>query len=55
MPCFGGTDRKTLFVATASKGRSIEELRRFPDSGAIFSMRVDVPGLAVNFFDDTRL
>jgi hypothetical protein len=25
----------------------------FPSSGAVFSMRVDVPGLPVNFFVDS--
>lgn len=50
MPCFGGEDLKTLFITTARHGRSAAELQQFPLSGAVFSMRVDVAGLPVNFF-----
>jgi sugar lactone lactonase YvrE len=52
MPCFGGEDLCTLYVTSARKGRSAEELARFPLSGAVFSMRVETPGLSVNFFQD---
>lgn len=52
MPCFGGEDLKTLYVTTARHGRSPEELARYPASGAVFSVRVEVPGLPVNFFID---
>jgi sugar lactone lactonase YvrE len=52
MPCFGGEDFKTLYVATARHGRSSAELAAFPQSGCIFSTRLDVPGLPVNFFVD---
>lgn len=50
MPCLGGEDGKTLYVTTARKGRSTAELAVFPQSGCVFSMRVEVPGLPVNFF-----
>jgi sugar lactone lactonase YvrE len=52
MPCFGGDDLRTLYLTTASHGRGAEELAEFPDSGCLFTMRVDVPGLGVNFFSD---
>ncbi|MEJ8835445.1 SMP-30/gluconolactonase/LRE family protein [Ramlibacter sp. AN1133] len=52
MPCFGGPDRRTLFVTTARHGRGPGELAAFPDSGCVFSTRVDVPGLPANFFVD---
>ena len=52
MPCFGGTDRKTLYLTTARQNRPAAELHRWPDSGCIFSMPVEVPGLPVNFFMD---
>lgn len=45
MPAFGGADLRTLFVTSARAGRSDEELARFPHSGGVFAMRVDVPGL----------
>lgn len=52
MPCFGGDDGRTLYLTTASHGRSATELGEYPDSGCLFSMRVNVPGLPVNFFID---
>lgn len=52
MPCFGGPDLKTLYVTTARYNRGEKELADYPDSGGVFSMRVDVPGLPVNFFRD---
>ena len=52
MPCFGGDDLKTLYVTTARQNRSAAELLVYPDSGCVFSMRVDVPGLPVNFYAD---
>ena len=52
MPCFGGDDLKTLYVTTARYNRSDAELKAYPDSGCVFSMRVDTPGLPVNFFID---
>lgn len=52
MPCFGGEDLKTLYVTTAKHGRSAQELAAFPQSGAVFALRLDVPGLPVNFFAD---
>ena len=52
MPCFGGDDLKTLYVTTARYNRSSAELQAFAQSGCVFSMRVDVPGLPVNFYMD---
>jgi sugar lactone lactonase YvrE len=49
MPCFGEDDLKTLCVTTARHERPAAELQAFPQSGCVFSMRVDVPGLPVNF------
>ena len=50
MVCFGGEDLKTLYLTTASYKRTAAELSDFPQSGAVFSLRVEVPGLPVNFF-----
>ncbi|MGA0572964.1 SMP-30/gluconolactonase/LRE family protein [Variovorax sp. VNK109] len=52
MPCFGGDDLRTLYLTTASHGRSGKELEAHPLSGRVLSMRVDVPGLPVNYFVD---
>jgi sugar lactone lactonase YvrE len=49
MPCFGGADLRTLFVTTSRHGRTAEELAAQPLAGCVLQMRVDVPGLPVNF------
>lgn len=46
MCAFGDSDLKTLYVTTARQRREAEELARLPQSGGIFAMRVDVPGMA---------
>jgi sugar lactone lactonase YvrE len=45
MPCFGGDDLRTLFVTTARRGGA-------PAAGQVLSMRVALPGLPVDFFED---
>ncbi len=45
MCAFGGPDLKTLFVTSASKERPADELARLPQSGGIFALQVDVPGM----------
>jgi sugar lactone lactonase YvrE len=45
MPCFGGEDRRTLFITTARDKRPADELTREPWAGAVLTLRVDVPGL----------
>jgi sugar lactone lactonase YvrE len=50
MLCFGGVDLQTLYLTTARQKRPETELEIYPQSGCVFSMRVSVPGLPVNFF-----
>ena len=45
MCAFGGPDLRTLYVTTARRERGPDELARLPQSGGIFAMNVDVPGL----------
>jgi sugar lactone lactonase YvrE len=52
MPCFGGDDLKTLYLTSARHHRNAAELAAFPLSGSVLSMRVEVAGLPVNFFQD---
>jgi sugar lactone lactonase YvrE len=52
MPCFGGAGLRTLYLTTARQNRPVDELQRWPDSGCVLSMPVDVPGLPVNFFQE---
>lgn len=45
MVAFGGPALTTLFVTTARAGRPLDELTAFPQSGGLFAMEVDCPGL----------
>lgn len=45
MPCFGGPDRRTVYVTTASENAPADEAEKNPHAGGVFSFRVDVPGL----------
>ena len=45
MCAFGGLDLGTLYVTTARQLRGDDELSRLPQSGGLFAMAVDVPGL----------
>jgi sugar lactone lactonase YvrE len=42
-----GHDRRTLVITTAYGELSDEERRAYPESGRLFTTRVDVPGLAI--------
>lgn len=50
MCAFGGRDLRTLYVTTARQQRPVDELARFPQSGGIFAMQIDVPGLPEPYF-----
>ncbi|MCW5238029.1 SMP-30/gluconolactonase/LRE family protein [Verminephrobacter eiseniae] len=50
MVCFGGEDLRTLYITSARAGRPEQERNASPAAGCLFSTRVEVPGLAVNFF-----
>lgn len=45
-PAFGGKDLKTLFITTAAKNLSAEQLATEKVAGGLFSIRVDVAGQA---------
>jgi len=49
MPCFGGPDLRTLFITSGRENRPAAELAQQPLAGCVLTLRVDVPGLAVNF------
>jgi sugar lactone lactonase YvrE len=52
MPCLGGEDYRTLYITSVRHGRSQAEVAQLPASGGVFAMRVETPGLPVNFFRD---
>jgi sugar lactone lactonase YvrE len=52
MPAFGGDDMQTLYLTSARHGRGAEETAREPQMGCVFSLRVSVAGLPVNFYLD---
>lgn len=45
---FGGEDLRTLYITTAWKGLSSEQLAGQPLAGGLFAVRVDTPGVAQN-------
>lgn len=45
MPCFGGPDLRTLFIATGRHKRPPDELAAQPLAGCVLAVRVEVPGL----------
>jgi sugar lactone lactonase YvrE len=45
MVAFGGEDLRTLYITSASHKRSDEERARYPLTGCVLSLRVDVAGL----------
>ncbi len=49
MPCFGGSDLKTLYLTTAREKRPEAELAAQPLAGCVFALDVDIPGLPANF------
>jgi sugar lactone lactonase YvrE len=49
MPCFGGTDLRTLYITTAREKRPADELAHEPLAGCVLQLRVDVAGLPANF------
>jgi sugar lactone lactonase YvrE len=52
MPCFGGTDMKTLYVTSLSEGNN---LAPHPDAGRTAVLRLAVAGLPVGKFADRPL
>ena len=50
MVCFGGADLRTLYITSARAGRPDEEKNAAVPAGALFSTRVERPGLPVNAF-----
>ena len=50
MCAFGGSDLRTLYVTSARQMREADELARLPQSGGIFALAVDTPGLPEPLF-----
>ena len=41
---FGGPDLRTLYITSASGGRSLDEITQYPMSGKVLALRVEVAG-----------
>ena len=52
MCCFGGEDMRTLFVSSLRDGRAPELIERYPLSGSILMLQVDVAGVPVGQFGE---
>lgn len=46
----GGDDLRTLDITTASRNLPADEVPKQPLAGAVFSVRVDVPGVPEPLF-----
>lgn len=47
---FGGSNLDTLFITTAKAGLSPEELEKYPESGGLFAVSLDIRGVPANIF-----
>lgn len=45
-PVFAGPELKTLYITTAQEGFTSEQLAKEPNAGALFSVQIDIAGLA---------
>ncbi len=50
MVAFGGTDLRTLYITSARHKRPPDEIARYPLSGSVLALRVDIPGLVENAY-----
>lgn len=50
--CFGGINNKSLFITTAQKGLSKEDLKKAPLSGCTFILQTDIEGLPSNLYKE---
>ena len=48
--CFGNTHLDTLYITTARKGLSAEEIHAYPLSGSVFSIKPEVRGLKTSYY-----
>lgn len=47
---FGGKNMNTLFITTARTGLLEKELKKYPNSGSVFTVKTDVHGFNPNYF-----
>ena len=55
MPCFGGSDLKTLYITTGRENRPADELAAQPLAGCVLQLRVSVPGMPAHLARSARL
>lgn len=53
--CFGGLDYKTLFITTAKKDLTQNELNRYPLSGHIFQINMNISGQKSKIFQEQNV
>jgi sugar lactone lactonase YvrE len=52
MPCFGGPDMRDLFITSSVSIATPEQRERYPLTGGVFRIRLDVAGSGVALFAD---
>ncbi|HEY8099888.1 MAG TPA: SMP-30/gluconolactonase/LRE family protein [Burkholderiaceae bacterium] len=55
MIAFGGADLRTLYITSARHNRPADELEKYPLSGCLLSVRVEVPGLIEHAYVGHRI
>jgi sugar lactone lactonase YvrE len=50
MPCFGGPDRRTLYVTSLREDFTAEQLARTPRAGSVFRLEAGVAGTPVSLY-----
>ncbi|PKA98243.1 sugar lactone lactonase YvrE [Flavobacteriaceae bacterium MAR_2009_75] len=51
--CFGGSALDTLYITTARSGMTKEQLKKYPNSGGLFTYKTNVKGTPINYFKQT--
>lgn len=47
---FGGSKNNKLFISTARKGMTTKDLKKYPFSGGLFSVKTNISGKKINYF-----
>ena len=47
---FGGSKNNQLFISTARKGMTSKDLKKYPFSGGLFSLKLNILGKKINYF-----
>ena len=52
---FGGSENNEIFISTARKGMNVKEIKKYPLSGSLFKIKINLKGKKVSSFKIDRL